>query len=583
MVVLSKDLPSPLPPESDDEKAKDESKPAADDAKKSDEKAAGEKKEEPAGKEKKDEKKPPVVKVDFDGIDQRILALPIPARNYVDIQAGKEGVLYLAEGSPVANSSHEGGRGIHALWRFSLEKREATEVLNGIDTFTISANGEKILYKKGDSWLIATADEVKTTPGKTLNLGNLQANIDPRAEYRQMYHETWRVERDFLYDPNHHGLDIAKIEKRYEPYLDGIGSRDELNYLFEEMLGEITIGHMFIRGPRTPDHSPKTGLLGADYSVDHDRYKFAHIYNGENWNPALHAPLTQPGVNVKEGEYLLAVNGRDLHAGDNIYSFFEGTAGKQVVLRVGPNPDDTGARNVTVVAVDSEHGLRNLAFIEGNRRKVDKMTDGQVAYVYIPNTAGAGFTNFNRYFFAQIEKKGVIVDERYNEGGQIADYVIDTLRRVPMARYETREGQDVTDPEGAIFGPKTMLINQSAGSGGDLMPWYFRKAGLGPLIGVRTWGGLVGIGGYPVLLDGGAITAPRTAIYGLTGQFEVENHGIPPDIEVEYLPKEVAAGHDPQLERAIQYEMEQLKEHPLPTYPKPPYPNYHEHDGLGVH
>jgi tricorn protease len=588
VVVLSKDLPSPLPPESDDEKARDEkskddTKPAADEAKKTDDQSAKDKKDETASKEKKDEKKLPVVKVDFDGIDQRILALPIPARNYVDLQAGKEGVLYIAEGSAVANPSQRNGSGIHALWRFSLEKRETTEVLSGIDGYSISANGEKMLYKKGESWLIATADDVKEKPGKPLNLGSLQADVDPRAEYRQMYRETWRIERDFFYDPNHHGLDIAKVEKRYEPYLDGIGSRDELNYLFEEMLGEITVGHMFIRGPGEPDHSPHTGLLGADYSVDHDRYRFAHIYNGENWNPALHAPLTQPGVNVKEGEYLLAVNGRDLHASDNIYSFFEGTAGHQVVLHVGPNPDGAGARDVTVVAIESEHGLRNLAFIEGTRRKVDEMTGGQVAYVYIPNTAGAGFTNFNRYFFAQVQKKGVIIDERYNEGGQIADYVIDTLRRVPMSRYETREGEDVTDPAGAIFGPKAMLINQSAGSGGDLMPWYFRKAGLGPLIGVRTWGGLVGIGGYPVLLDGGSITAPRTAIYGLKGQFEVENHGIPPDIEVEYDPKSVAAGHDPQLDRAVQYVMEQLKEHPLPTWPKPPYPNYHEHDGLGVH
>jgi tricorn protease len=590
VVVLAKDLPSPLPPESDDEKAKDETKPA-DDTKKTDDQTVKDKKDETASQdkkdnkkdEKKDEKKLPVVKVDFDGIDQRILALPIPARNYVDLQAGKEGVIYIAEGSAVANPSHEGGPGIHTLWRFALDKREATEVLSGIEGFTISANGEKMLYKKGDSWSIATADEVKANPGKPLNLSSLEANVDPRAEYRQMYHETWRIERDFLYDPNHHGLDLAKAEKRYEPYLDGIGSRDELNYLFEEMLGEVTIGHMFIRGPGAPDHSPKTGLLGADYSVDHDRYRFAHIYNGENWNPALHAPLTQPGVNVHEGEYLLAVNGRDLHATDNIYSFFEGAAGKQVVLHVGTNPDGAGARDVTAVAIDSEHGLRNLAAIEGNRRKVDEMTNGQVAYVYIPNTAGAGFTNFNRYFFAQVQKKAVIIDERYNEGGQIADYVIDTLRRVPMSRYETREGEDVTDPGGAIFGPKTMIINQSAGSGGDLMPWYFRKAGLGPLIGVRTWGGLVGIGGYPVLLDGGMITAPRTAIYGLHGQFEVENHGIPPDIEVEYDPKSVAAGHDPQLERAVQYVTEQLKEHPLPTYPKPAYPNYHERDGLGVH
>jgi tricorn protease len=584
VVVLSKDLPSPLPPQSDDEKAKDENKPATDNAKPSSDQSASSGKEESAkAGEKKEEAKPPVVKVDFDGIDQRILALPIPARNYVDLQPGKEGVLYIAEGSPVGNPSHQDGPPIRALWRFALDKRETNDVLSNIDAYTVSANGEKILYKRGDSWLIAGADNVKTDAGKPLNLSGLEAHIDPRAEYRQMFDETWRIERDFFYDPNHHGLDLDKAKARYEPYLAGIGSRDELNYLFEEMTGEITVGHMFIRGPFNPDHSPKTGLLGADYSADHDRYRFAHIYNGENWNPSLHAPLTQPGVNVKEGEYLLAVNGRELHASDNLYSFFEGTAGKQIVLRVGPSSDGSGARDVTVVAVDSEHGLRNLAFIESSRRKVDEMTHGEVAYVYLPNTGGGGFTNFNRYFYSQVGKQGVIIDERYNEGGAIADVVIDTLRRVPMSRYETREGLDVTDPAGAIFGPKAMITNQSAGSGGDLLPWYFRKAGLGALVGTRTWGGLVGIGGYPALLDGGSVTAPRTAIYGLHGQFEVENHGIPPDIEVEYDPKDVAAGQDPQLDRAVQYVMEQLKEHPLPTYQKPPYPNYHQHDALGIH
>jgi tricorn protease len=584
VVVLSKDLPSPLPPQSDDEKAKEENKPAADNAKPSGDQAAKNAKDEtPRKDEKKEETKPPIVKVDFDGIDQRILALPVPPRNYTELQAGKEGVLYIAEGSPVGNPSSRGGPPIHALWRFALDKRETTSVLSGIDAYRISANGEKILYKRGDSWSIAEADKVKTDAGKPLNLSSLEAHVDPRAEYRQMFDETWRIERDFFYDPNHHGLDLEKAAARYRPYLAGIGSRDELNYLFEEMLGEITVGHMFIRGPFTPDHAPKTGLLGADYSVDHDRYRFAHIYNGENWNPSLHAPLTQPGVNVKEGEYLLAVNGRELHASDNLYSFFEGTAGRQVVLRVGPNPEGSGARDVTVVAIDSEHGLRNLAAIESNRRKVDEMTHGQVAYVYMPNTAGGGFTNFNRYFYSQVGKQGIIIDERYNEGGDIADLVINTLRLVPMSRYETREGLDVTDPAGAIFGPKAMITNQSAGSGGDLLPWYFRKAALGPLIGTRTWGGLVGIGGYPVLLDGGTVTAPRTAIYGLHGQFEVENHGIPPDIEVEYDPKDVAAGHDPQLERAVQYVMEQLREHPLPTYAKPAYPNHHEHDGLGIH
>jgi tricorn protease len=408
------------------------------------------------------------------------------------------------------------------------------------------------------------------------------AEIDPRAEWKQMYHETWRIERDFLYDPKTHGLSIPKIEARYQPYLDGLASRSEFTYLSEEMLGEISIGHMFVGGPYTPDKSPRVGLLGADYRVDGDRYKFAKIFNGQNWDPALTAPLTLPGINIAVGEYLLSVNGRELHATDNLYSFFEGTAGKQTVLHVGSKADGTGGRDVTVVPTASEHGLRNLEWINENRRKVDKMSDGKVAYVYMPNTAGAGYTNFNRYFYAQLNRQALVLDERYNEGGFIADYVTNVLGQKQLSGAIERDGKPVHDPVGAIFGPKAMIINQSAGSGGDAMPWYFRKAGLGTLVGVKTWGGLVGIGGYPQLLDGGGVTAPRYAIYGLHGAWEVEGHGIAPDVEVEELPKEVAAGHDAQLEKAVQVVLDQLKEHPLPEIPIPPAPNYHPNDGLGV-
>jgi tricorn protease len=348
------------------------------------------------------------------------------------------------------------------------------------------------------------------------------------------------------------------------------------------MLGEISIGHMFIRGPRMPDKSPRVGLLGADYSVDNNRYKFAKIYNGQNWEPSLTAPLTLPGINIAEGEYLLAVNGRELHATENLCSFFEGAAGKQTVLHVGGKLDGTGARDVTVVPTGSEHGLRNLDWINENRRKVDKMSDGKVAYVYMPNTAGAGYTNFNRYFYAQLDRQALVLDERYNEGGFIADYVVNVLGQQPLSGAIERDGKPVHDPVGAIFGPKAMVINQSAGSGGDAMPWYFRKAKLGTLVGVKTWGGLVGIGGYPTLLDGGGVTAPRYAIYGLHGEWEVEGHGIAPDIEVEELPKEVAAGHDAQLEKAVQVVLQQLKEHPVPEIPIPPAPNYHPTDGLGL-
>ncbi len=391
-----------------------------------------------------------------------------------------------------------------------------------------------------------------------------------------MYHEVWRIERDFFYDPGYHGLDLAAAEKAYAPYLDGVGSRAGLTMLFEEMTGNLSVGHTFVRGGLTPEVDEVTvGLLGADYEIEGGRYRFARIFDGENWNPNLQAPLTQPGVNVKKGEYLLAVNGRELDGGDNLFSFFQGTAGKQTVIRVGPNPEGSDARDVTVVPVADEHGLRHRAWVEASRRRVDELSGGRVAYVHLPDTTLGGFTSFNRYFFAQVGKQAVVIDERYNHGGQLADYIVDALHRPPMSRVASREGDDYTEPVSSIYGPKAMVINQFAGSGGDALPWYFRKAGIGPLVGVRTWGGLVGIGNYPELMDGGTVTAPRWAIYGLDGAWEVENHGIAPDVEVEQDPKLVREGHDPQLERAVRVVLEELEKNPPRTFERPPYPVYH--------
>jgi tricorn protease len=469
-----------------------------------------------------------------------------------------------------------------------MDKRLTEEMLSDLTGYKVSFNGEKLSYARRDSWFIAPTADLKpgspdAAPGKPVKNGAMSAVFDPRAQWKQMYRETWHLQRDFLYDPHLHGLDLAKIEAKYRPYLDGLASRTEFTYLCNEMLGEIQIGHMFVNGPRAPADGPKPGLLGADYGIDHDRYRFAKIYNGQNWTPSLTAPLTLPGINIVEGDYLLAVNARELHATDNIDSFFDGTAGKQTVLRIAKSADGSGARDVTVVPVASEHRLRNLDWIDSNRRKVDALSGGKVAYIYMPNTAGAGYSNFNRHFYSQLDKQAVVLDERYNEGGFIADYIVNVLGQKRMSGAIERDGKPVHDPEGAIFGPKAMIINQSAGSGGDAMPWYFRKANLGTLVGERTWGGLVGIGGYPTLIDGGSVTAPRYAIYGLNGEWEVEGHGIAPDVEVQELPKDVAAGHDAQLERAVAIVLQQLKEHPVIEPAVPPYPNYHEHDGLGLH
>jgi tricorn protease len=563
LVVLSKDDPSPLLPESDDEKdapAKPEDKPKAD------------------GK-----KELPKVRIDLENIDQRILALPIPNRNYVGLLAGKAGTLFLLEGDAV-NMPRPGPGGAAGprttVHKFDLAKRKDEKVLDGVSAVDVSFNGEKMLYRQGpDKWfLVSTAAAPKPGEG-ALKLDELEVHVDPRAEWQQMYRETWRIERDFLYDPNAHGLDLAASQKKYEPYLAGLGSRHDLSLLMEEMLGELCLGHVYIMGGDTPKPTDaKTGLLGADYAVENSRYKFAKIYRGEGWNPELRAPLLQPGAGVQEGEYLLAVNGKELKGEDNVYRLFEGTAGKQTVLRVGPSADGKGARDVTVVPVPSERELRNLAWVDANRKKVDAMTGGQVAYIYLPNTSVEGFARFNRYFFAQTDKKAAVIDERFNGGGQLADHIIDYLNQ-PLRNFLTGragEGEDMAFPRGAIYGPKAMIVNERAGSGGDYLPYTFRQAKLGPLVGKRTWGGLVGIGGYPTLIDGGSVTAPRMGIWFPPGRWDVENRGVAPDVEVEYDPEAVRQGKDPQLEKAVELVMAELKKNPPPKYARPAFPNYYK-------
>lgn len=576
-IVLKKDLPSPIAPESDEEKP--EEKPKKDEAAKPGGKPAADDKEgkgrsDKAGADKAkdaEKKEPPKVDIDFDRLNQRTLALPIPAENYLSVAAGKEGQLLLLKAPRVPS----GGDGpSFELVRFDLEKRKTETLVSGIGEFSLAENGEKYLYKQGEGWFIAGTDAPAKAGEGALKVESAQVWADPRAAWSQMYHETWRIERDFLYDPSFHGLDLKAAEAKYAPWVKGLASRSDLNFIFEEMLGELTLGHVFAGGGDEPEPAKvKDGLLGADFTVENGRYRIARVYDGEAWNPDLRAPLTQPGVNVTAGEYLLAVNGEEVRPPDSVYRPFRATASKAVVLRVGPSPDGKGAREVTVVPVEDEFNLRRLAWIEGNRRKVAELSKGRLAYVYLPDTAGDGYTSFNRYFFAQIGKEGAVLDERWNGGGLLADYVIDFLRRPLMNYGVTRQGSVFSFPAG-IYGPKVMIINESAGSGGDAMPWYFRKAALGTLVGTRTWGGLVGIGGYPPLLDGGFVTAPRIALYGLEGRWEVENVGISPDVIVELDPKAWREGHDLQLEKAVEVAIAELEKHPLPTHPRPPYPNY---------
>jgi len=563
VVVLKKGEPSPLAAESDEEKIAEEKKDEAP--------------KPPAKKE------PVTVTIDFDRIGQRILALPIPARNYVGMGVAKPGVLFIAEGGAGGLLGLLGGGGL-TIHKFELEKRKFDKVQEGVTSFTLSANGEKMLVGQGAGpaqrfTVMPTMMPAKPGEG-VLNIGDMEVYVDPKAEWRQMYNEAWRIQRDFFYDPGLHGLEYESTKKKYETYLDSVGHREDLNYLFREMLGNMSVGHHNSGGGDAPQPNfVPTGLLGCDFKVENGRYRFAKIYNGENWNPNLRAPLTQPGVEVNTGDYLIAVNGRNVTTADNVHSFFESKANKQVLIKVSANPDGSSSREYTVVPVPNEVGLRNLDWIENNRRKIDQMSGGKLAYVYLPDTAGGGYTNFNRYYFSQIDKEGAVIDERFNGGGTAADYIIDYMRRPLMNKWTTREGEDFSTPSASIYGPKVMIINEYAGSGGDLMPWLFRKAGVGPTVGKRTWGGLVGVYDFPPLVDGGFVSAPRVAFYNLQGEWDVENYGTPADVEVDLDPAAWRQGKDTQLEKAVQVAMDLLKKNPPLKPKKPAYPNYNNGAG----
>jgi tricorn protease len=555
--VLSDETASPLKAETGDE-------PVSDETPQPSPTSQAKPKEEPAT---------PEVTIDFDGLLQRIIALPVPEGNYILLAAGTPGEVYLLQ-APLTTVSPEPPR--MSVVKFDLSARKATPIDGGVAAFAISFNGKKMLVQKGEHWFIESTEGPVNDGEGLLPTDQMEVFTNPREEWAQMYHETWRIERDYFYDKHFGGLNIADAERAFSAYLPGLASRDDLTFLTHQMLSYLATGHMWVYGGSAPAmNHVNVGLLGADYTIENGRYRFAKIYNGENWNPQLQAPLTQPGTAVKAGEYLLAVNGRALHGDDDIHDAFQETAGKQTEITVGSTADGTDGRTLTVVPVGDEFALRNYAWIQHNISEVDRLSGGKVGYVYLPDTEYGGFTNFNRYFFAQVNKEGVILDERYNHGGQLADYIIDMLLRKPMSILVPRDGKTVIDPPLAIYGPKVMIINQFAGSGGDAMPWYFRMAHVGPLVGERTWGGLVGIGGYPTLMDGGSVMAPRIAIGGLEGEWVVEGHGIPPDVEVSQDPKLVREGHDPQLEAAVGVAMRMLREHPMPRYTPPPYPNHH--------
>jgi tricorn protease len=547
VAVLSASEPSPLLPETGDEAA---APPGG------------------AGKPPADPKaqNPPTVRVDVQGIGQRILALGVPAADYSALAAGSAGTLFYAETPRAA-----GARPL-TVHRYQLRERRAAPFLEGVRSYALSGDAKRLLYRAdGNRWGIVGTDRPAKVGEGAIDVGTLEALVDPRLEWAQIFRETWRIQREYFYDETMHGADWPALYERYRALLPFVAHRADLGYLTASLAGELAVGHSYLLGTGDlPAGDPvAVGMLGADYAVENGRYRIKKIYGGENWNPELQAPLSGPGIQVAEGDYLLEVNGRPLTPPTSVYQLFEGTAGKQTLLRVNSSPSLEGSRVVTVVPVASDEALRTRAWIEGNRRLVDKLSGGRLAYVWLPNTGGPGYTAFNRYYYAQQDKEGAIIDERYNQGGMVADYIVNELTRPLMGYFARRDGTPSPSPTVGIYGPKVMIVNESAGSGGDALPYYFKQQKAGPLVGTRTWGALVGTLQVPPTIDGGGVTAPSLAFYDVNGRWSVENEGVAPDIEVEITPADVIAGRDPQLERAVQEALKLLQERPSRRVPRP--------------
>jgi tricorn protease len=555
--VLAKDAPSPLLPESDEEKATEEPKEK--------------KKEKEDPKKKVDDSL--AVKIDFDGMANRILALPLPLRNYVDINFGPAGMVFVSETDLPFYPEHPAGMTM-TVQRWDMAKRKATVFLTNARAFSVSQNGSRVLYRQGDDWFI-TSSQAEIKPGDGRIKVDLMMNLDPLAEWRQIYREAWRLHRDFFYVPNYHGTDWKTVYDKYATLLPYVRHRSDLNYLLDMMGGELAVGHHFVGGGDMGEQKQSNiGLLGADIILENNHYRIKRILTGENWNPELRAPLAAPGINVHEGDWLLAINGIPLIPPATPESALEGFAGKQVILSVNTDPTEVGSHNVTVVPLGNESALRSRSWVEDNRRYVDKLSGGTMAYVWLPNTADDGYNYFNRYYFGQQDKQGAILDERFNGGGDIADYIIDIVARKLRGYFNNPVGkrEPWTEPLSGIWGPKVLIINEYAGSGGDMLPFMFRQQQLGPMVGTKTWGGLVGIWDYPDLVDGGVVTVPRGGFFNLKGEWDVENKGIEPDIMVKITPKDISASRDPQLEKAVEEAVRLLKASPVKLLKEPAPP-----------
>ncbi len=543
VVNLVSDEESPFVPISDEEEVKEDEQEDKD----------GEEKKEDAKKEdaKKDDGEEDMV-IDFENITRRTLAIPIPSDNYGAVIAGPKGSVFFG-----AWASDFSGMNVK---KFTLKDREAKDYVSGVRNLTISHDGNHLLGRVQGQWKLMNAGGPSGKDGKSIKV-NLKMKLNRVEEWSQIAHEAWRYQKDYFYDPNMHGRDWTAVKARYEPLYTHIRHRSDLNYILDQMNGELSVGHSFVFGGDFPStERSQIGLLGGDFKIENGRWRIKRIYTTEAWNPGLSGPLDRPGTNIKEGQYLVGINGAELTGSDNLFHFLDGTAGEQTTLHISDTPDFESSWQEVVEPVRSEAGLRRRAWVEDNRRMVDSLSGGKLAYIWVPNTGGPGFVSFNRYFFAQQDKLGAVIDERFNGGGLLDDYMVDLMTRKLRAAItnEVPNGAPLRLPAG-ILGPKVLLINELAGSGGDFFPWVFRQQNAGKLIGSTTWGGLVKSSVHYGFIDGGAMTAPDNAVFDpINNEWIGENKGIHPDIEVRQDAKSLSQGRDLQLERAVAELMQQL-------------------------
>lgn len=555
LVTLTTEILSPLAPKNDTTSIK------KDDLKKDESKDA--KKEEPKKEEKKDDKSKEV-KITFDNFENRVVVLPPTPGNFGHIAAVSGKLIF--HRTPNSGSSDKN----KPIYFYDLEKREEKKIVDDADAFEVSADGKKILIAKSGSFSVADIAENQKLD-KKMPTAQLEATIDPKAEWKQIFNDVWRLERDFFYDKNMHGVNWDEMRERYGKLVDFCVTRWDLNYLIGELISELNASHTYRSGGDTDEADFKNvGYLGIDWEFANGAYRIKKIIDGAPWDSEVRSPLSMPGLKVKSGDYILAVNGESLDITQAPWKAFEGQAGKTIELTVNDKPSLDGAKKIVVQTIPTETRLRNLEWIELNRKRVEQASNGKVGYIYVPSTgAGDGQYELVRMFYAQYTKEALIIDERFNNGGQIPDRFIELLNRKPLAFWAVRDGATWQWPPVAHFGPKVMMINGWSGSGGDAFPDYFRKAGLGPLIGTRTWGGLIGITGAPALIDGGSITVPTFRMFDPDGKWFKEGHGVDPDIEVVDDPAQLAKGVDVQLERAIKEALNLLDKKSF-TRPKVP-------------